>query len=238
MLFATLWGLMKTKALFLPGLGAGELVWQEQLGLLEDSLDTGVLVLDRQKSRAEMASAAIESLSEPATLIGHSMGGWVAQEIAANCPDKIKSLILISTWSHPDPGAKLQLQTALMAAKSNQLEAMLWQHLQTIVHPARLSDASFMKKIVQAHTALQPQVLLQQIEAILSDFETSQLLGQIACPVLLVHGRQDALFSLNHMEETAKKVNQCEVAILEDCGHMPPMEKPEELASLIRGFIF
>lgn len=223
---------MSKKALFLPGLGATGLVWEELFHLLP--FEKSVFVLDGESSRKAMAEAVVKEIAGPSILVGHSMGGWVAQEVAASTPELVEALVLISSWSKQEEEAYHQLQLAYAAATSGHLEAMLQNHLQRLVHPKRLQDELFMRHVAEIHTAHTPQTLLKQMGAMLQDFDVSSLIPQIRCPVLLIHGKQDALFDYQSLEKSWPNKR---LALLEECGHLPPVESPKEVASLILDFV-
>jgi pimeloyl-ACP methyl ester carboxylesterase len=58
-------------------------------------------------------------------------------------------------------------------------------------------------------------------------------LGKIKCPTLVIWSRQDELRSLQEAKELAKGIPNANLEIIEDCGHMTPMEAPEKLIALL-----
>jgi pimeloyl-ACP methyl ester carboxylesterase len=62
-------------------------------------------------------------------------------------------------------------------------------------------------------------------------------LERIACPSLVVACRQDRLRSFAETERMAQHLPHCSFSVLEECGHMAPLEKPRELAALLTDWI-
>jgi pimeloyl-ACP methyl ester carboxylesterase len=65
----------------------------------------------------------------------------------------------------------------------------------------------------------------------------SGLLPGIGVPTLLLWGRQDAIVPMNSCELYKQGIPGAQVAVIEDCGHMPEMEKPEEFAKTVIEFL-
>jgi pimeloyl-ACP methyl ester carboxylesterase len=79
------------------------------------------------------------------------------------------------------------------------------------------------------------EVFLRQLQTLRdSDAESLQ---QLRCPVLIVSSDQDKLRSVEESEEMARQIPQSRLELIRDCGHMTPMEKPQELAALIRDWM-
>ncbi len=62
-------------------------------------------------------------------------------------------------------------------------------------------------------------------------------LRRITCPALVIACRQDRLRTLDETERMAKNLPNARFEVIEDCGHMAPLEKPHELAALLAGWI-
>jgi pimeloyl-ACP methyl ester carboxylesterase len=70
-----------------------------------------------------------------------------------------------------------------------------------------------------------------------SVWEVSQkLLSTLDVPMLILHGRQDAVLPLKHSEAAAKRAKNAKLIVLEDCGHTPQVEKPDEFNAALKDF--
>jgi len=74
---------------------------------------------------------------------------------------------------------------------------------------------------------------VRQETAIIGRIDSRPHLAKIACPTLVVAGREDALMPLELLEEIARDVPKATLAVIERCGHIPSLERPEELTKLL-----
>jgi pimeloyl-ACP methyl ester carboxylesterase len=79
-----------------------------------------------------------------------------------------------------------------------------------------------------------PAVYIRQITAMIKDYETLPLLPRITCPTLAIHGRQDPLFSLEEHLVMTSAIPNARLAIIEECGHASPLERPQAVTALLR----
>jgi pimeloyl-ACP methyl ester carboxylesterase len=75
------------------------------------------------------------------------------------------------------------------------------------------------------------------MEALMHSLTLRYLLPGVATPTLLVWGREDAITPLECGELYQRGIPRSRPSIIEDCGHMPEMEKPAELARLVEDFL-
>ncbi len=151
-------------------------------------------------------------------LVGHSDGGsiaaaWLGQEHDA----RVAGACLIAAHFFTEPGGLAAIEMARQVYRE-QLRPRLARHHRDV-------DAMFDG---WAGAWGQPDFAVGQIEA---------LLPNIRVPVLAMQGRQDQYGTLAQIEALQRALPRApEVAILEDCGHVPHLEKPEETARLIADF--
>ncbi len=138
----------KPALLILPGWGGSRALWVHQTTYLEAILQTNVIAVFDKQNVQEMAEEVLQQAPQKFHLAGHSLGGWVAQEIAIKEPGRLLSLSLISTWT----GAKtLQLQEVysnmLKQIDGREHLALLHELRPSLVHPSRSHDGSLMEQI-------------------------------------------------------------------------------------------
>ena len=225
---------MKPQIVFLPGLGMKEPIFDFQAQTLRDTFQVDVIVLDQQDTLEEMANAVLSKASDQFYLVGHSMGGWVAQKVAIQAPKRVKKLILISTFANTSPKTKEEFTGALQAIKMGQFEAALLSHAQEVVHPLYLSDPMFMNRLRELQQMEPESVYTRQLNAMLKGPDLLSELHKIICPTLIIRGRGDLLFPLAQDQELQQHISGSWFTIIENSAHLAPLEQKEALASLIR----
>ncbi len=229
--------------LLLPGLACDAEVWKHQARSLREI--TGVQVADYGASDSiqEMARVAIERAPERFALAGHSMGGRVALEVFRSAPDRVVGLALLDTAYKPlQPGEAGEREKAERAgyvniAQTQGMRAMARTWLQKMVHPSRLADAPLIESIVEMLARKSPEVFAGQIKALLGRPDATPSLAAARCPTLVLCGREDAWSVLDVHRDMAARMPNARLAIIENCGHMATMERPEGVtAALVEWF--
>jgi pimeloyl-ACP methyl ester carboxylesterase len=111
------------------------------------------------------------------------------------------------------------------------------QWMRPMVHPARLDDAPLVDAILDMIERKTVDVFEAQQRALLARPDATNLLARIACPTLLLCGREDAWSPPSRHEEMARRIPRAELVIVERCGHMAPMEQPEAVSALLRDWL-
>lgn len=225
---------MKDQLLLIPGFGSDERLWDHQIRHLQDIADVRTIVLRDQDSRKAMADYVLSVAPERFSLAGHSLGGWVAQEIAARAGHRIQKLILLAAWARQNEGlvnGNLDFQSHLAVGRS---EEWLRKNLSGCVHPDRARETGFCQTILSMQLEFPEAAYRNQSKAIIEGRENLSLLNAIRCPTLLIHGREDCFFPVEECECIHNRIACSRMTIVEDCGHMIPLERPQATTALLR----
>jgi pimeloyl-ACP methyl ester carboxylesterase len=228
--------------LLLPGLLCNDAVWSEQVRLLP-SLRCHIPDYGKADSIKAMAELVLNQAPARFLLAGHSMGGRVALEIYRQAPERVSRLILLDTGfrSRPTDETGEREERARMAllgqAREQGMRAMGTAWLQGMVHPERLSDEPLLASILNMIESKTPSIFAAQIQALLTRPEATPVLKNIQCPTLLICGRQDSWSPLSRHEEMAHLIPDSHLVVIEEAGHMSPMERPIEVASAIQNWL-
>jgi len=137
--------------LLLPGLLCDASVWKVQRPALETLAPVVVADLSRQSSLVEMAQSALESVSGPLIVIGHSMGARVAMEIWRLAPARVVKLALLGTGVHPvQPGEAERRQKLVDLAYREGMAALAEVWLPPLVDARRVGEESLMAPLRNA----------------------------------------------------------------------------------------
>jgi 3-oxoadipate enol-lactonase len=174
---------------------------------------------------------------ERAHVVGISMGGMVAQELALAHPERIRTLTLGATYCGGPEGTlmapeDLQMLGAAMASgEREQVFRAMWE---INLSPSFREDEARFEEFCEMATALPApkEVILQQMRAC-GAHDTSARLGQVTVPTQVIHGTADRLLGVGNGLQIASLLS-VEPQLLEDVGHMFWWEQPERSAALVR----
>ncbi|MFH7015862.1 alpha/beta fold hydrolase [Flavobacterium sp. FlaQc-47] len=172
---------------------------------------------------------------EKATVLGHSMGGYVGLAFAELFPKNINKLVLLNSSSKADShDKKINRNRAIKAVKQNYVNfvSLAIANLFSENNRTRLADEIEKVKIQALKTPLQGIVASLEGMKIRKDRES--LLKQDLFPVLLVLGKKDPV--LNYEENIAQIENTSAKLVSFDDGHMSQIENKEELKTVLLDF--
>lgn len=231
---------MKPTLVLLPGLLCDAALFAPQVEGLADLCETWVPDLTRDDTMAAMASRVLsEAPAQRFSVAGLSMGGYVAQEILRQAPERVDRLALLDTRAKPDSPDETERRLTLMriAQSANGFAPVNKRMLPLLVHLARLGDQSLIRVVEQMAERTGIAGYLRQQQAIMSRVDFRPLLKLIACPTLVLCGRQDALTLVTFHEEMAASIPHARLVVLEDCGHLATLEKPAEVNAALREWL-
>ena len=225
----------KLPLILVPGLLCTEALYKPVLGALAEVSAPDVAVAQTQHDALPAIAAAILAQAPPRfALAGLSMGGHIAQEMMRQAPGRIVKLALLDTSGRADtPEQTSRRRGLIQLAEMGEFKGVTPRLLPLLVHPARLEDAPLCDAISAMAAEVGKAGFLRQQKAIMARIDSRESLKAITCPTLVLVGRQDMLTPVGHAEEMASLIKGAELEILEDCGHMSPMEKPKSTAAAL-----
>jgi pimeloyl-ACP methyl ester carboxylesterase len=235
-----IWGVdMERESLVLvPGLLCDALLWTHQSKYLSEIVDISIADVTRCETMGAMAEAVLSAAPDTFALAGLSMGGYVSMEIMRRVPERVKKLALLDTSARSDTEEQTRRrQRFVQLTKEDGLGKVLSELLPLLVHPDRLKDKQLCNSIEQMKRRLGPEVFVRQQSAIMGRSESLNDLSTINCPTLVLCGRQDAITPLELHAEMASGIPKARLAIIEDCGHLSTMERPQAVTALLRDWL-
>lgn len=209
-----------------PGFGASEGI--ESIEDMEDAVFHLLDVFDRL------------GLSSPA-VVGLSLGGWMAAELAVRYPDRVSRLVLVNPAGLYLPGAEIkelfgrplrELAEDMFADQSHPMAQMMSQ-----------LDIMAASEVEIPFEVLRP--LLQSMAATaklawdpyLHDPKLARRLHRVTSPTLIVRGVQDSLVPRAHAEAYTSGIPGARLVEIDDAAHLLPLEKPDELVGVVRAHL-
>jgi pimeloyl-ACP methyl ester carboxylesterase len=188
---------------------------------------------------------------DAAAVVGNSMGGFIAAELAINFPRRVERLALVSpaglsTYNHPQGTRalpRLRRMEPMIAAYAGWLAA----HSDTVARRPRLRNATL--GLVTSHPSRLPAPLaaeqirgagkpgfLQGLQANL-EYDFRHRLQEIVCPTLIVWGDRDRVITARDADLFAELIPGARKVVYEDTGHMAMLERPAEFNALLEQFL-
>ncbi len=241
-----------TPLVFLHGVGGGHHAWERQLpyfgslGYPSHAWDQpgyghspAVEPYDLAQISASLARLIDSLASEPVVLVGHSMGGLVAQETYVRHPERIRALALCFT-SPAFAGGGSDFTRQFIAARIDPLDqgrsmADIAAALMPTMRGSR-SDASGLALAEKIMAGVPPDTYRKAVH-LLTTFDRRKELADIKVPTLLVAGSDDKVAPAAMMERMAQKIPGAEYVVLEGCGHLGPMDQPDAFNAALLAFL-
>ncbi|WP_374449724.1 alpha/beta fold hydrolase [Stella sp.] len=219
----------------LPGHMADEGLWAHPARHLGDLAEVTVADLSRHDGLPAMAEAVLAAAPSRFALAGFSMGGYLAFEILRRAPERVERLALLDTSARPDAPEQRERRHRFMAmGERGELDAVMRAYMPIFVHPDRLADAPLVDGLMAMARRIGRDGFLNQQKAMLGRPDSRGDLAAIAVPTLVLCGRQDALTPLAVHEEMAAGIPGGRLVVVEDSGHMTPLERPQAVTAVLR----
>ena len=168
-------------------------------------------------------------------LAGLSVGGCVALEVMHVAPERVARL---DTSARADTPEQTATRRALIRlAQHGRFGEVPRRLLPNMVHPARLDDERLAAAVFGMAQAVGPEAFVRQEEAIIARPDSRGGLPGIACPTLVLRGRRGVLTPLALHEEMASLIPNSSLVVVEGCGHLSTLERPEEVTAAMRAWL-
>jgi pimeloyl-ACP methyl ester carboxylesterase len=191
----------------------------------------------RGETMAEIARQIRAAAPSRFRLAGLSMGGYIALEIMRQAPERVVKLALLDTSARPEAPEQTERRNKLIAlaeqGRMREIMDVLWL---VMVDPSRLKESALRAPMDQMAEETGTEAFIRQQRAIIGRADSRPTLATIKCPTLMIVGASDQLTPPAHAEEIAQGIAGAKLVKLAGCGHMSPMEKPEEVTKLLIDF--
>lgn len=230
--------------ILLHGLGGGKEIWMASFGALAaqyhvyaiDQIGFGhsdkPLLDYKIATYADFLQGFMQAQNIPkATLVGNSLGGWIALEFAVHHPEMVEKLVLVDSaglpWTQPFAA---DLNPSSLAG----MRAML----ETVFYDKKILTDEVVLQAFTNHVRTNEAYTIQRTMAgwAVPQFEDANL-ASIHAPTLVVWGRQDVLIPLVSGEKLRDGIPGATLVLIDECGHAPEIEKPAEFNRALLEFL-
>jgi pimeloyl-ACP methyl ester carboxylesterase len=235
--------MLPLRLLLLPGLVCDGAIWQHQANELSKIAAVTIPDYGSSDSLEKMAQVVLRGAPERFAVAGHSMGGRVTFEIVRRVPERVAGVALLNTAYRPratgEAGERERADrlALLDLARSQGMRAMARRWIPGIVHPARLADEVLIGSITEMIARKTPDIFAAQINALLERPDAAPVLSALRCPAMILCGREDMWSPLAGHREMAALVPRSKLVIVENCAHMAPVERPEEVTTALSDWL-
>lgn len=192
-------------------------------------------------------------VSDPVPVVGNSMGGFISAELAIKDPGRVQGLVLVTAAG---------LSTKYLQFSDEMLRAGWFRAFARAVNSyARVPDARVetlvrrprlrrlvLSQVVADTDRLSPTMAAELIRGsgrpaapfatdALVDYDIRDDLPSVSCPALIVWGEKDRVVGVEAAEEYRREIPHAKFVMMEDTGHVPMIERPEEFNELLDEFL-
>lgn len=234
----------KTPLLLVPGLLCSPRLFAPQRAALSDAAE--IVVPDWRKaplsifdSWQKTARWVIDQMpSQTFALAGLSLGGMIAVEIMQIAAERVTRLALMDTGMRAQNPTEQAIRRArIRLADEGRFELVLGLQMSRFIPAYRLPDKALVDEVMTMCTETGVEIYKRQEELAAGRVDRRPDLPRIACPTIVVCGRDDAATPLFLSEEIAGAIAGSELIVIEQCGHLITMEKPDETNAILRRWL-
>jgi pimeloyl-ACP methyl ester carboxylesterase len=188
---------------------------------------------------ANDAAALLEALGVPAAhVVGHSVGGVIAQELALRHPQLVRSLVLVSTWARLDAYFRATLNVWRWLAEVAPSERAFFEAFFLWVYTPRAHANGLVEQIIQGALAFPHKMSTQAVQRWFDTFayETADRLAKITAPTLVLSGGLDRPATPQFGQLVAEGIPGARFKVLPEEAHRPFTENPKEFNARVDAF--
>ena len=172
-----------------------------------------------------------------ATIVGHSMGSFVAQHVATMAPERVERLVLVGSAPAVSNGEVSQLQMEVNALTDPVPLKFVTEFQKSVI--TRPVPDEFMDRVVQESMKLPARVWRDAMAGMLAQ-NSSVTLSKIKAPTLIIWGDRETVFPKRSDQEVLRKgIPNARLKVYEGTGHCPNWEEPgrfvKDLEEFMRG---
>jgi len=222
----------------IPGMMCDERIFAPQIEGLSDSIRIIVADISGHSTVQDLAAEVLKKSPPKFHLLGHSMGGIVAMEMYAQEPSRIEKLVLMDTNHKAElEEVKAMRDPQMKAAKEGKLVDVMRDEMKPNYLDASDNRESILHTFMEMAKSMGPEVFINQSKALKTREDQQSTLRLIAVPVLVICGSNDILCPVERHELMHSIINDSELKIINNAGHIPTLEQPKETTEVLKKWL-
>jgi pimeloyl-ACP methyl ester carboxylesterase len=214
--------------ILLHGLSGSSRWWKKNVAYLAGRFNIHLIDLQgfgqSNKSRFTLNEAAQVVIKwmdymeiEQASIIGHSMGGYITLDLAANFPERIDRLVLVDAVAMP-------MERSLFGKAAGLLQAI------------RYTEADFLPVFANDVWRTGARTLFSATRSVMAADLRDQV-AQVRAPTLIVWGKNDTILPVKLGRKLHQRLPQAEFCLVEGAGHNPMWDQPQTFNRVVTWFL-
>jgi pimeloyl-ACP methyl ester carboxylesterase len=205
-----------------------ERLYAAQVAALEADYDCRVFVFREEDSMRRMAGTLLAGTPAQFTLIGLSLGGYMAFEVIRQAASRVLRLALLDTLAGADTDARRATRLADIAkVRDGGIEALIPELPSRWLLPAHAQRAELVELMASMARSVGAKGQRNQQRAMLARPDSFDTLATLKVPALLLCGEQDPVTPVAEHEAMAAVIPGARLEIVPGCGHLSTLEQPE-----------
>jgi pimeloyl-ACP methyl ester carboxylesterase len=211
-----------------------ERLYAAQIAALGRTHECRVFVFRDHDTLGGMAEHLLAHVPERFTLIGLSLGGYVAFEVIRRQLARIERLVLIDTTAAADmPERKAGRLRDIAKVREAGIDALIPELPGRWLLPDHARQPALVNLMADMARGVGARGQLNQQTAMLARPDSHADLAKVAVPTLVMCGREDPVTPLADHEAMASRVAGSRLQVIEDCGHLSTIEQPQAVSRVL-----
>ena len=228
----------KPVVVLIPGMGNNARLWTAQVDDLSDDYEVIVTDYAGAESIDEMADRVLLQVpAGPFSLVGFSLGGYIAMSIIGRVAERIGRLAFISSSPYADTEQAIQQRESLIDAAMQDYDSVLRDMGRFIVFADGPCAENARAVLTIMGQELGAEEFCRQQRATMQRADCRGLLGSIRCPVRVLCGREDPVTPVSGNRHLADNIRGASLQVLDESGHLLPLERPAEVNDFLRDWL-
>ncbi len=229
---------MAEPLVLLPGLMCDARLWTNQFLALNGERAIMVAPLTGAASIGALAQAVLDAAPRRFALAGLSLGGMVAMEVLARASDRVTRIALLDTSPLQEtPQDAARREPRIIGAQNGRLEDVLREEVPSAALAPGPGRFEVTRTLVEMGRDMGGAAFASQSRAMQRRPDQQKTLRDCRVPALVLCGAHDVVFPVRRHETMAELIPGAVLKVIEDAGHLPPLEQPDATTGALREWL-